>query len=214
MNDVGLRYTLNCWKDIAAQPDVRENPLDAAFVQVMLHEYSLKVVEREEQDKEWLKHMATPKKGSQPQSQSQSQSQTKRTAGSGTGTGTTTSAQTAKAKQRAEEKQKAQETKAAAVRAEKEKMLQKAAVEARKRAEQIARARAKAAPAPVRPRKDVPKKNTDEELGADAEAPKPGAVRKPCGICGKGHASLAEWIKCNVQAHRESSTDEDSATDV
>ncbi|KAF2651390.1 DnaJ-domain-containing protein [Lophiostoma macrostomum CBS 122681] len=235
MDDAALRYTLSCWKDIAAQQDVKDNALDAAFVQIMIHEYTQKVADREAEHEEWLKKMASPKKTPQPSSHSTSR--TRSQAKTPTPAQSTKASQKASAKNRAQDQKAAEdasraqaraaekasketlrqaqvEAKAAAVRAAKEKAMQLAAEEARKKQEQIRRVREKVAPKP-KPKPETAPAEKSKEAGANGEPPKT-SVKKECGTCGEEHASLAEWKKCSVRNWKErgGSSDEGFVTVV
>jgi curved DNA-binding protein CbpA len=109
--------------------------------------------------------------------------------------------------QREAAKQAHLDSKAAAVRADKEKQKAKTALLAQKDAERIAKARAKAGAAPLGTVGAVVDPNPNDETQASpsvvdntAAAKAQAPVQRLCGKCGNEHASVREWMKCNVPA--------------
>jgi curved DNA-binding protein CbpA len=222
MDLVDLKDMVQIWKQLAEENT--SDPVMRAHCAIRIHEYEQKVATHEQQHKEWLAKMSTPKH--EPSKSAIKQRQTARNAPKPSHGGY--NAKQAKALIRAEAERAAVaraearnlekarreaarqahlDQKAAAGRAVREQQQAKKNSLAQIEAERIAKARAKVGAAPRgnvravtdnRPSQVASSSSSHNKTNTPKQVQASG--RKLCSACGANHASLREWRKCTAKA--------------
>jgi hypothetical protein len=219
LDTAGLKDMVRTWEQLRNED--MDDAAVRAYCQIRIHEYETKVVEREQQHREWLAKMATAKSPSAVRSQRPSSA----AASSGSpvrgqrraeerrraeaerleGAAVRAEARAIEKAQREAVRQAQLDGKAAAVRTEKNKLKARADLIVQQDAERIAKARAKAGAAP---RGTVGALVISDHVPLTAGKIHNTVRRQPpvtkkyagCNGCEEGHDTFREWRKCNAQA--------------